>query len=33
MMMQGRHPENLWVPGKQAIARSLIEAFVDGMVK
>ena len=31
MMMERTHPENLWVPGKQAIARSLIQAFVDGV--
>lgn len=33
MMMEQTHPENLWVPGKQAIARSLIQAFVDGKVQ
>lgn len=32
MMMAEEHPEGLTVPGKQAIARSLIQAFVDGEV-
>ena len=27
LMMAGEHPENLFVPGRQAIARSLIQAF------
>lgn len=31
-MLDGTHREGLWVPGKQAIARSLITAFVDGEV-
>ncbi len=31
-MMDGTHPENLNVPGRQAIARSLVEAFVNGEV-
>lgn len=29
-MLEGRHPDGLWVPGQQAIARALITAFVDG---
>ena len=33
MMMAGEHPENLEVPGRQAIALSLIQAFVDGEVE
>ena len=33
MMMAAEHPENLEVPGRQAIARSLIQAFVDGEVE
>ena len=32
LMLAGEHPEGLWVPGKQAIARSLIQSFVDGDV-
>lgn len=32
LMMAEEHPDNLWVPGKQAIARSLIDAFVNGEV-
>ncbi|MGI9523285.1 MAG: NAD(+) diphosphatase [Hyphomicrobiaceae bacterium] len=32
LMLKGEHPENLWVPGRQAIARSLIQAFADGDV-
>ena len=32
MMLEGSHPEDLWVPGKQAIARSLIQSFADGEV-
>jgi NAD+ diphosphatase len=31
LMLEGRHPQGLWVPGKQAIARSLITAFVEGL--
>jgi NAD+ diphosphatase len=29
-MLEGTHPDGLWVPGKQAIARSLITTFVEG---
>ena len=32
LMLDGSHPEDLWVPGKQAIARSLIQSFADGEV-
>lgn len=28
-MLVGTHPDNLWVPGQQAIARSLIMAFAE----
>ena len=31
-MMHGKHPQNWWVPGKQAIARALITSFVKGEV-
>jgi NAD+ diphosphatase len=31
-MLAGEHPEKWWVPGKQAIARVLILAFVNGEV-
>ena len=31
-MLGGTHPTGLWVPGKQAIARSLIISFVEGEV-
>jgi NAD+ diphosphatase len=31
-MMVGKHPQNWWVPGKQAIARALITSFVKGEV-
>ncbi len=31
-MMAGKHPQNWWVPGKQAIARSLIASFVQGEI-
>ncbi|MEL6299857.1 MAG: NAD(+) diphosphatase [Pseudomonadota bacterium] len=31
-MLDGTHPQSQWVPGKQAIARSLIQAWVDGDV-
>jgi NAD+ diphosphatase len=30
LMLEGQHPDGLWVPGKQAIARALITAFVEG---
>jgi NAD+ diphosphatase len=30
LMLDGQHPKNWWVPGKQAIARALIRAFVEG---
>lgn len=33
LMLDGSHPQDLWVPGKQAIARSLIQSFADGEVK
>jgi NAD+ diphosphatase len=29
LMLDGKHPQGLWVPGKQAIARALITSFVD----
>ncbi|MEM9030322.1 MAG: NAD(+) diphosphatase [Pseudomonadota bacterium] len=29
LMLDQAHPEGIWVPGKQAIARALITAFVD----
>ncbi len=29
-LLAGAHPEGLWVPGRQAIAHSLIKAFVGG---
>jgi NAD+ diphosphatase len=29
LMLEGKHPQGLWVPGKQAIARALITSFVD----
>lgn len=32
LMLDRTHPEGLWVPGKQAIARVLIQAFVNGEV-
>jgi NAD+ diphosphatase len=32
LMLDESHPEDLWVPGKQAIARSLIQSFADGEV-
>ncbi|MEO0673336.1 MAG: NAD(+) diphosphatase [Pseudomonadota bacterium] len=28
-MLEGKHPDKQWVPGKQAIARALIQAWVD----
>ena len=31
LMLAGKHPKNWWVPGKHAIARSLITAFADGL--
>ena len=31
-MLDRTHPDDLWVPGEQAIARVLIEAFVNGEV-
>src|SRR5258706_6099358 len=31
LMLEGRHPDGLWVPGKQAIARALITSFVEGL--
>ena len=30
LMLEGQHPDGLWVPGQQAIARALITAFVEG---
>lgn len=30
-MLEGTHPQGLWVPGQQAIARALITAFVEGL--
>ena len=33
LMFEEAHPEGITIPGKQAIARSLIQAFVDGEVK
>ncbi len=33
LMLEKRHPGNYWVPGQQAIARALIQAFVDGWWK
>jgi NAD+ diphosphatase len=33
LMLDRKHPENWWVPGQQAIARALIQAFVDGWWK
>ena len=30
LMLEGKHPKGWWVPGRQAIARSLITAFADG---
>lgn len=32
LMLDEAHPEGLFVPGKQAIARSLIQSFADGEV-
>jgi NAD+ diphosphatase len=31
LMLEGKHPQGLWVPGKQAIARALITSFVDAV--
>ena len=31
LMLEGKHPQNLWVPGQHAIARSLIVAFAEGL--
>jgi NAD+ diphosphatase len=31
LMLEGRHPEGWHVPGRQAIARALITAFVEGI--
>lgn len=31
-MLERTHPDGLWVPGKQSIARALIEAFVNGEI-
>ncbi|MEQ1648064.1 MAG: NAD(+) diphosphatase [Hyphomicrobiaceae bacterium] len=31
-MLAGKHPSNWWVPGKQAIARSLIKSFAEGKI-
>lgn len=33
LMLDQSHPEGLWVPGRQAIARSLIQSFADGEVR
>jgi NAD+ diphosphatase len=33
LMLDRRHPKNYWVPGQQAIARALIQSFVDGWWK
>jgi NAD+ diphosphatase len=30
LMLDGKHPDGLWVPGQHAIARALITAFVEG---
>ncbi|MGH6815325.1 MAG: NAD(+) diphosphatase, partial [Hyphomicrobiaceae bacterium] len=30
LMLDGKHPEGWWVPGRQAIARSLITSFAEG---
>ena len=32
LMLDGSHPDGIFVPGKQAIARSLIQSFADGDV-
>jgi NAD+ diphosphatase len=32
LMLDGKHPNNWWVPGQQAIARALITSFVEGKV-
>jgi NAD+ diphosphatase len=31
LMLDGKHPQGLWVPGRQAIARALITSFVEGL--
>lgn len=30
LMLDGQHPDGIWVPGQQAIARALLTAFVEG---
>jgi hypothetical protein len=30
-MLEGKHPDGLFVPGQHAIARSLIVAFAEGL--
>jgi NAD+ diphosphatase len=30
-MLAGKHPDGYWVPGKQAIARTLMEAWAAGL--
>ena len=32
LMAAGKHPQNWWVPGKQAIACALLESFVKGEI-
>jgi NAD+ diphosphatase len=32
LMLEGKHPDGLFVPGRQAIARALITAFIEGEV-
>jgi NAD+ diphosphatase len=32
LMLDGKHPDGLFVPGRHAIARALITAFVEGRV-
>lgn len=32
LMLDESHPDGIWLPGKQAIARSLIQSFADGEV-
>jgi NAD+ diphosphatase len=31
LMLEGKHPDGLFVPGQHAIARSLIVAFAEGL--
>jgi hypothetical protein len=31
-MLDGKHPDGLFVPGRHAIARALITAFTEGRV-